>query len=401
MVWERPRLDEVREVRAVRGSSNLSAIALLLLTSVTVALGLLVWKYYVPRPTLDPDAKPRAVEARGDLAADERSTIAIYERASPSVVFIRNLAIAEDPNSLDPYQVVAGSASGFVWDDAGHVVTNYHVIHGSREIEVWLTNHERHPATVVGYEVEKDVAVLHIDAERDTLRPIAVGTSADLQVGQKVFAIGNPFGLDQTLTSGIISGLGREMLSEYQEEGRGQHPITDLIQTDAAINKGNSGGPLLDSAGRLIGMNAAIYSPTGVYSGVGFAIPVDTIQRVVTQILRSGQASRPGLGVQIASDRWSQRFRVDGVLVAGVKSGTGAARAGLRGQPITLSTRDPTQTCDVIVGVNGVAVHTANDLYREIDRHSVGDKVKLAIQRDGRRQDVEVELQDMNEAATR
>ncbi len=360
------------------------------------AAALLLWRLLPSAggSLFDPDAKPRTVAARGDLAADEQATIALFESASPAVVFLRNLAVVDDGDDLNPYEIPQGTASGFVWDADGHVVTNYHVIHESSRLEVTLSNHSTLEAKVVGFEIEKDIAVVNIDAPGTTLHPITIGTSADLKVGQKVFAIGNPFGLDQTLTSGIISGLGREIPSRFEEERRGRRPITDLIQTDAAINQGNSGGPLLDSAGRLIGMNTFIVSPSGASAGVGFAIPVDTINRVVTDILRYGQARRPGLGTEIAADWWSQNFDVEGVIVTGVRAGTGAERAGLRGQRLTR--RGPTAENDIIVAVNDSPVRTSNDLFRELDRHAVGDKVKLKVRRGTRLVDVEVELQDLH-----
>jgi S1-C subfamily serine protease len=317
------------------------------------------------------------------------------------VVYIRNLAVLEPGEGevdsrliqLNPFQIQEGTGSGFLWDEKGHVVTNYHMIHASRELDVTLASHETFPAQVVNFEVEKDIAVLRIDAPRELLRPIAVGSSSDLKVGQKVFAIGNPFGLDQTLTSGIISGLGREIPGQFEEEGRGRRPLSDLIQTDAAINRGNSGGPLLDSAGRLIGMNTAIVSPSGASSGVGFAIPVDTINRIVTEILRYGQARRPGLGVRIAPDQVAQAFRVQGVIVVEVVDGTGAARSGLRGEGWTRL--GPGKNSDVIVAVDGIPVRSGNDLFRELARHSVGDKVKLKVLRGGKPLEVDVELQDL------
>jgi S1-C subfamily serine protease len=284
-----------------------------------------------------------------------------------------------------------GTGSGFIWDSDGHVVTNYHVIHGGTELQVILGD-QTWKAQVVGYEVEKDIAVLKIAAPKESLVPVAIGASGDLKVGQNVFAIGNPFGLDHTLTTGIISGLGREMMARYEEEGRGQRPITDLIQTDAAINPGNSGGPLLDSGGRLIGMNTAIVSESGSYSGVGFAIPVDTINRTVTEILRFGKASRPGLGINPLNDSASRQLRVDGVVVYRVQPNTAAARAGLR----SLVESAEGYAFDAIVAINGAPIHNQNDLFRELGHHQVGDRVKLKVLRDGQQVDIDVELQDVH-----
>ena len=357
--------------------------------------GLVAWRLIPGRDPgePDPDAKPRAVEARGDLASDEKATIELFKRDSPGVVYIRSLVAV--PTARNPEQVGESSGSGFVWDAAGHIVTNYHVVHASERLEVTLSNHQTCPARVIGSELEKDIAVLAIETANGEFAPLPIGTSADLQVGQKVFAIGNPFGLDQTLTSGLISGLGREMPARFEERERGQHPITDLIQTDAAINKGNSGGPLLDSAGRLIGMNTAIVTESGGYSGVGFAIPIDTINRVVTEILKYGRTRRPGLGIKIASEDLTRAFNVDGVVVAEILAGSAAERAGLRAAPITDRRRAPTGN-DVITAINGVRIHNANDLFRELDHHAVGDKITLDVLRTGDDLEIEVELQDLH-----
>src|SRR5262245_4152926 len=356
-------------------------------------VALVLWKFVLPSNAslVDPDAQPRQVAPRGNLSPDEVSTIEIFERSSPSVVFIRNVAVQVDRFRQNPAMIREGTGSGFIWDEDGHVVTNYHVIHGGTELQVILGD-QSWKAQVVGYEVEKDIAVLKIAAPKETLVPVAVGASGDLRVGQNVYAIGNPFGLDHTLTTGIISGLGREMLARYEEEGRGQRPITDLIQTDAAINPGNSGGPLLDSSGRLIGMNTAIVSESGSYSGVGFEIPIDTINRTVTEILRFGKASRPGLGIVTASDNISRQLRVDGVIIGRVGPNTAAARAGLR-NPVETSDG---AVFDAIVAIDGVAVHTQNDLFRELGRHRVGDRVKVNVLRDAKVVEVDVELQDLH-----
>jgi S1-C subfamily serine protease len=251
-----------------------------------LGLGLvLAWRFWprAPWTGLDPNAVPRAVTPRGDLAEDEKTTIAIFRQASPSVVHITTLALRQDAFSLDLFQIPRGTGSGFVWDQDGHVVTNYHVIQGADAARVTLADQSSWTARLVGAYPDKDLAVLMIDAPKNRLRPIPVGTSHDLQVGQKVFAIGNPFGLDQSLTTGVISALGREIESVTRQT------IKDMIQTDAAINPGNSGGPLLDSAGRLIGVNTAIFSPSGAYAGIGFAIPVDEVNRVVPKLIRHGK----------------------------------------------------------------------------------------------------------------
>jgi S1-C subfamily serine protease len=245
-------------------------------------------------------ASPRPVTARGDLAADEKSTIELFERCSPSVVYISPLVRAVRRTFLgyvDGGVVESGTGSGFVWDEQGHVVTNFHVIKNASGAMVTLPDNTRYPADIIGYWPDNDLAVLRIDAPREKLQPITVGTSSDLRVGQKVFAIGNPYGLDFTLTTGIVSALNREIRAVTGDK------IGGVIQTDAAINPGNSGGPLLDSAGRLIGVNTAIFSQSGSSAGIGFAVPVDTVNAVVPQLIAHGKIIRPGLGVSIASDQ--------------------------------------------------------------------------------------------------
>ncbi|MBM4297498.1 MAG: trypsin-like serine protease, partial [Deltaproteobacteria bacterium] len=219
----------------------------------------------------DPKASPRAVAPRGELRGDEKSTIALFKQASPAVVNITAIGVERDMFTLNLYQIPQGTGSGFVWDTTGNIITNFHVIQNADAAQVTLADQSNWKARVVGVAPDKDLAVLKIDAPANKLQPIPIGTSKDLQVGQSVFAIGNPFGLDQTLTTGIISALNREI------ESVTRRPIQGVIQSDAAINPGNSGGPLLDSAGRLIGVNTAIYSPSGASAGIGFAIPVDTV----------------------------------------------------------------------------------------------------------------------------
>ncbi|MBM4015463.1 MAG: trypsin-like serine protease [Planctomycetes bacterium] len=364
--------------------------------AVVVALaGIAVWQWTRGEESLlDPDARPRAETPRGDLLDGEHATIALFERASPTVVFIRNVAGGTLTRALIPTEAREGTGSGFVWDDARHVVTNYHVIHAAHEIEVTTADHRTWPARVVGYEVEKDIAVLEVEAPQDALPPLAVGRSADLRVGQDVFAIGNPFGLDQTLTTGIISGLGREMPAKYADFERGQRLLTDLIQTQAPINPGNSGGPLLDSAGRLIGMNTAIVSPSGASAGIGFAIPVDTINRIVTEILRYGHAIRPSLGVRILD-----AAGVRGAIVTDIIPGSGAERAGLRGVDVNRFSRmvDLVANCDVIVAIDDVPVRGSADLFRALSNVEVGTSVKLAVRRAGKPLEVAVELKDLRQ----
>jgi S1-C subfamily serine protease len=346
---------------------------------------LLAWSW--PTRLRTPDATPRAVTPRGDLAADEQATIELFKRCAPSVVYITNLGLRRDMFGFNVTEIPQGTGSGFIWDESGYIVTNFHVIQGAQAAEVTLQDHSSWKAGLVGVEPDKDVAVLKIDAPRAKLRPILVGRSADLQVGQRVFAIGNPFGLDQTLTTGIISALRRQIRSVTNR------PIQDVIQTDAAINPGNSGGPLLDSAGRLIGVNTAIYSPSGSSAGIGFAVPVDTVNSIVPQIVRHGRVVRPGLGVVLAEDRLAQRLGVEGALVLQVGEGSAAERAGIR--PTRRDEYGRIFLGDVIVAIDGKPVRSENDLRDRLDNLAVGDTVKLTVQRDDEQLEVPVQLQEL------
>jgi len=330
-------------------------------------------------------AMPRVVTARGDLAEDEKSTIELFRTVAPSVVYITTLSVQPDPFRFRALEVPRGSGSGFIWDEKGHIVTNYHVIAEAQRANVTLADQSTWPARLVGVEPDKDIAVLKIDAPAALLPPIPIGTSADLQVGQKVFAIGNPFGFDQTLTSGVISGLGREIVSASRR------PIQGVIQTDAAINPGNSGGPLLDSAGRLIGINTAIVSPSGAYAGIGFAVPVDVVNRIVPQIISGQPIEKPGLGVSLVDDSFARRLGAEGVLFYDVVPGSAADKAGLR--PTYWDARRRIVIGDVIVGADGKPIRTLNDLYRVLDNHQVGDVLVLTIVRENHKFDLQVTLQ--------
>ena len=318
---------------------------------------------------------------RPDLAADERSTIELFRNASPSVVYITTLEQRRDRFSLNVFEIPQGSGTGFIWDERGHVVTNYHVVSGNgrrppSRVQVTLADQSDYDARVVGVAPGKDLAVLRIDAPRERLRTLPLGRSMELVVGQNAYAIGNPFGLDQTLTTGVISALGREIRS------RAGLPIRDVVQTDAAINPGNSGGPLLDSGGRLIGVNTAIHSPTGADAGIGFAIPVDTVAWVVPELIANGELRRPTLGIEPANDRVAQRAGIEGgVLVLGVYRGSGAEEAGVRAT--YRDRRGRIVLGDVIVAVDGTPVLEVADLYLALERREVGEEVTLTLRRDG------------------
>ncbi|UCH81759.1 MAG: trypsin-like peptidase domain-containing protein [Nitrospiraceae bacterium] len=343
-----------------------------------------LWYLSSPRSLYDPEAEPRPVTARGDLAADEQNTIDLFESTSSSVVYITSIELRRSLFSLNIYEIPHGTGSGFIWDRDGRIVTNYHVIEDANRLEVTLADKSSWKGTVVGVSPDKDLAVLQISAPPDRLHPILIGESENLRVGQKVFAIGNPFGLDQTMTTGIVSAIGREINSV---SGR---TIQGVIQTDAAINPGNSGGPLLDSAGRLIGINTAIYSPSGASAGIGFAVPVNIVNRIVPEIIRYGHVMKPGLGVTIANMQITRRLGIKGVLLIDVQSGSAAEKAGLRG---TRRFGNETVLGDVIESVNDNPIASYDDLRNEFDRYRVGDEVVLGIVRNDVRMDIPVVLE--------
>lgn len=357
----------------------------LLLVILGVGLYLLYQTFHFS--PLDPKAVPRQITARGDLASDEQSTIEIFRSASPSVVYITSIAVRRNIFSLNVYEIPQGTGSGFIWDDDGRIVTNFHVIQDANRLEVTLADQSTYKAVLVGAAPDRDLAVLQIAAPKGKLHPIPVGESTDLQVGQKVFAIGNPFGLDQTLTTGIVSALGREIQSVT---GRTIH---DVIQTDAAINPGNSGGPLLDSAGRLIGVNTAIYSPSGGSSGIGFAVPVSEVNRVVPQVIRHGKVIRPGLGVRLANQQLVSKLELPGPLILEVQSGSNAEKAGLRG---TQQVHGGIILGDVIIAVNDAEVRDYNGLRDVIEKYRVGERITLTVIRDDNPIQIELFLEALD-----
>lgn len=332
-------------------------------------------------------AIPREVSPRGALHPQEQATIQIFESARPAVVHITTQARVIDRWTRNAFNIPRGSGSGFVWDDKGHIVTNNHVVAGASGANVRLSDGRDVPASLIGVSPAHDLAVIRIDVSNSPAA-LPIGTSGDLRVGQSTFAIGNPFGLDWTLTTGIISALDRALPAED-----GRSLIEHLIQTDAAINPGNSGGPLLDSAGRLIGVTTLIFSPSGASAGVGFAVPVDTVNRVVPQLIASGKYVRPALGIEVderLNQLMTQRAGVTGVVVLKVTPGSGAAAAGLRGVSETDGRITPG---DIIVAVEGTEVDSVARLLSRLDDHKVGDTVRLTVLRDGRRTDVQARLQ--------
>ena len=327
-------------------------------------------------------AEPRAVAPRGPLLPQEQALAGLFDASAPSVAYITTERL--ERTGLFTAGVAQGAGSGFVWDTEGHVVTNFHVLAGARSVAVSLDAGKPIPARVVGFSEDYDLAVVKLVNPPKGLRPIPVGTSRDLRIGQAVYAIGNPFGLSRTLTTGIVSALDRHLpTSEYRE-------IAGAIQTDAAINPGNSGGPLLDSAGRLIGVNTAIRSPSGGSSGVGFAIPVDLVNRIVPQLIARGKAPLPGIGIRAVDPMIVARAGISGVVIAEVMRGSPAAAAGL--VPVDRRTGD---VGDVIVAVNGRPVEAMGTFAAELDRAGIDNLAELTVLRDGKERKVRVKVVDV------
>lgn len=323
------------------------------------------------------------------LRPDELHTIDTFERVSPSVVYITTVALKADPFSLTVFEVPQGTGSGAIWSDDGYIVTNYHVIQEATgrnaTIQVTLDDRSVHAAQLIGFEMDKDVAVLKIPPPANTkLRPIEISKSSTLKIGQDVLAIGTPFGLDRTLTTGIVSGLGRKIESVT---GR---PIDGMIQTDAAINPGNSGGPLLDSDGKMIGMNTAIYSPSGAYAGIGFAVPVDTIRRLIPQIIKYGKAKKASLGLSLLDDYYAKRLGVPGVIVYEIAPNGPADKAGI--QPTSIDQYGRIRLGDVILEIESKPIRTADDILDILESHQEGDTMELTLLRQSKKVTVKLQL---------
>jgi S1-C subfamily serine protease len=370
-------------VRPAPPQQGVRPVALILVLIFGLLAGFLLYRVWDRgRPAVD----PRPVTPAGDLAADEKATTQLFQQTSPSVVNVTNVGVARD--FIRQVEVPRGTGTGFLWDNAGHVVTNYHVVRDANAAYVTLFNHEQYSATAVGAAPQYDLAVLKIDVPAKQLSAIPfIGSSNDLLVGQKVFAIGNPFGLEQTLTTGIVSAVGRTI------QGVEGNPIEDVIQTDAAINPGNSGGPLLDSRGRLIGVNTAIYSPSGANAGIGFAIPVDVVNRVVPQLIKNGRVLRPDMGVLFDrqnSPRIARMMGVPGILVGRVLPKSPADAAGIRSAVATRTGYDG----DIIVAIDGRPTRDVDEFDRTLDRYKAGDTVTVRLVRQGQEMDVQVTLRE-------
>lgn len=321
-----------------------------------------------------------------NLLPVETKTIEIYRKVVPSTVNVSNIILARN-FFYGEVEVPQGAGSGFVWDDQGHIVTNFHVVQGGSTFVVTFHNDpKQYKAKIVGTAPEKDIAVLKLEEKPAKLIPIPVGSSSDLQVGQYSFAIGSPFGLDYTLTTGVVSALGRKI------DGIGGVKINDMIQTDAAINMGNSGGPLLNSSSNLIGMNTVIFSTSGSSAGLGFAVPVDTIKIIVPQLIKHGKIIRPGLGIGIVPDSMKQRMiqNSKGLIISYIDEKGGAAEAGLKG--MTQDQYGRIYIGDIIVSVDGKEVNNLDDIYQVIEQKHIGDFVDVKYRRSGKTLTVKVKL---------
>ncbi len=325
-------------------------------------------------------AEPRAVTARGNLHDTEKTNIEIFRQASPSVVYITTLADRINPWTRDITRIPRGTGSGFIWDMHGHIITNFHVLEGASVIHIHLSDQRTLKTVFVGASPDHDIAVLRIPMVPNMPKPLSIGTSHDLEVGQAMYAIGNPFGLDQTLTTGVVSALDRSL---YNDNGS---VIKGLIQTDAAINPGNSGGPLLDSAGRLVGINTAIYSPSGAYAGIGFAVPVDTVNRIVPKLISHGNYQKPKLGITINDElnaHITEELGVKGVAIIEVQLGSPAHSAGLKGADLI---NGKVISGDVILAIDGHTIDDNTALLNRLEHYNVGDSVEVQFLRNRKKE---------------
>ena len=355
---------------------------------IVAVLTLAILALWVARPYFERNAigngappLPVTIQPEGKLSDWEKSSAELFRATAPSVAYI--VTASRSFNPLSGTNVAQGAGSGFVWDTDGHIVTNAHVIAKADTVMVQLDAGDPIRARVVGVAPDYDIAVVRLSTTPRNLRPLPLGTSAGLQVGQAAYAIGNPYGLSRTLTTGIVSALERRLPTSRGREVRG------VIQTDAAINPGNSGGPLLDSSGRLIGLNTAIYSESGASAGIGFAIPVDLVKRVVPDIIKHGRAPQPGIGIAAADERVASQLGVKGIIVLGVLPGSPAAKAGI--QPF----RPQQEDGDIIVGLNGKPVETLSDFVAALDAAGVGAEVSLRVRRKDQERDVKLTVADI------
>jgi S1-C subfamily serine protease len=350
------------------------------LVIIAVTVGLFVSATNKENPTAIATAETTPVF----LTNDEQNNISVFKSASPSVVFVTNTQLRRQRFSLNVMEIPRGSGTGFIWDESGLIVTNFHVVQGANKITIELQSNKSYQATVIGSAPEKDIALLKIDAPNEDLQPLPLGDSTSLAVGRKVLAIGNPFALDTTLTVGVVSALGREIKSITNRT------IKNVIQTDAAINPGNSGGPLLNSNGQLVGVNTAIYSPTGASAGIGFAIPVNAVKVIIPQLIEHGKLIRPVLGIETLTDYWTRRLRVKGVAILSVREGLPAAKAGMVG--VREDRRGKIHLGDVIIAINGQNVINEDSLLNQLEQFSPGDTVEVTTLKDEKIHNYNVQL---------
>jgi S1-C subfamily serine protease len=325
--------------------------------------------------------------AQDNLTPDEQATIKAFEKVSPAVAYIVNAALKKDVFSLNVTEVPTGTGSGFIWDDEGHIVTNFHVILNADRISVGLSDKKLYKATIVGVAPDYDLAVLKVDAPKEALKTVTLGNSGDLKVGQKALSIGNPFGLDCSLSTGVISALGRSMSSI------GGRQIHDVIQTDASINPGNSGGPLLDSTGNVIGVSTMIFSPSGASAGIGFAIPVSVVKKVVPQLIKYGKLKKVGLGLNLVPDNIRQQLGIKGVMIMQIQKGSTAEGAGFRGTQ--RGALGELVYGDVIISVDKKPIKDNESLMQYFDNKRAGDKVSIEFMREGNVMQTTVILQEL------
>jgi S1-C subfamily serine protease len=340
------------------------------LVVITIAIGIYVSATNEENPT----AIANVEATPAFLTNDEQNNISVFKSASPSVVFVTNTQLRRQRFSLNVMEIPRGNGTGFIWDESGLIVTNFHVVQGANKITIELQSNTSYQASVVGSAPEKDIALLKIDAPNEDLQPLPLGDSESLAVGRKVLAIGNPFALDTTLTVGVVSALGREIKSITNRT------IKNVIQTDAAINPGNSGGPLLNSNGQLVGVNTAIYSPTGASAGIGFAIPVNAVKLIIPQLIEHGKLIRPVLGIETLTDYWTRRLRVKGIAILSVREGLPADKAGMIG--VREDRRGKIHLGDVIIAINDEMVIDEDSLLNQLEQFVPGDTVKITTLKD-------------------
>ena len=368
------------------GVSLLRSIRILLLILISL-LALFLFLPIIENIWASMQTEQRSVTARGELSLIEKTNIEIFQQSSPSVVYITTLEDTLNLWTRDITRIPRGTGSGFIWDRHGHIITNYHALEGASAVKIRLSDQRTFNATLIGASPEHDLAVLRIPVTTHMPKPLSIGTSHDLQVGQITYAIGNPFGLDHTLTTGVVSALNRTLVNNNGSI------IEGLIQTDAAINPGNSGGPLLDSAGRLIGINTAMFSLSGTYAGIGFAVPVDTVNRIVPQIIKAGHYQRPKLGITInesLNKEITKELGISGVAVIEVQPDSAAERSGLNGVVIKNNT---IISGDVIVGIDQHKVENTKMLLFTLEKYHIGDRVKLKIMRNKKEVEIPLVLQ--------